>query len=94
MSTCLAGAVGVLAILVVIAGSMDTQESAGGFIAGIEDRLRNAPLALRLPAARVDGLRWAVPKTDKLVIPSGAVATQSYIPDRHQAAARQSRLHS
>ena len=52
LSTCLAGAVGVLAILVVIAGSMDTQEGASGFIAGIEDRLRNAPLALRRPAPR------------------------------------------
>jgi hypothetical protein len=81
LSTCLAGAVGVLAILVVIAGSMDTQESAGSFIAGIEDRLRNAPLALRRPVAKIDGLRWAVPKTDKLVVPSGAVATRSYIPD-------------
>jgi murein DD-endopeptidase MepM/ murein hydrolase activator NlpD len=81
LSTCLAGAVGVLAILVVIAGSMDTQESTGSFIAGIEDRLRNAPLALRRPVAKIDGLRWAVPKTDKLVVPSGAVATRSYIPD-------------
>ena len=81
LSTCLAGAVGVLAILVVIAGSMDTQESAGSFIASIEDRLRNAPLALRRPVAKIDGLRWAVPKTDKLVVPSGAMATRSYIPD-------------
>jgi len=81
LSTCLAGAVGVLAILVVIAGSMDTQEDAGSFIASIEDRLRNAPLALRRPIAKIDGLRWAVPKTDKLVVPSGAVATRSYISD-------------
>lgn len=81
LSTCLAGAVGVLAILVVIAGSMDTQEGASTFIANIEDRLRNAPLALKLPAARIDGLRWAVAKTDMMVVPSGAVATRSYIPD-------------
>jgi murein DD-endopeptidase MepM/ murein hydrolase activator NlpD len=81
LSTCLAGAVGVLAILVVIAGSMDPQEGAGGLIAGLEERLRQAPGALRLPAARVDGLRWAMPKTDKLVVPSGAVATRSYISD-------------
>ena len=81
LSTCLAGTVGVLAILVVIAGSMDTQEGAGQFISSIEDRLRNAPNALRLPAAKIDGLRWSVPKADKLVVPSGAVATRSYIPD-------------
>jgi murein DD-endopeptidase MepM/ murein hydrolase activator NlpD len=77
LSTCLAGGVGALAIFVAIAGSMDAQESAQD----IFERLRNAPLALRLPTARIDGLRWALPKTDKLVIPSGAVATTSYIPD-------------
>ncbi len=34
------------------------------------------------PSASVDGLRWAIPKADRLVIPSGAVATMSHIPDR------------
>lgn len=81
LSTCLAAAVGVLAILVVIAGSTDTQEGEGGLFATLEQRLRQAPLALRLQAARVDGLRWAIPKTDKMLIPSGALATKSYIPD-------------
>jgi murein DD-endopeptidase MepM/ murein hydrolase activator NlpD len=81
LSTCLAGAVGVLAILVVIAGSMDERDTAGGLIAGIEERLRQAPHALRFPAVRADGLRWAVPKTDKLVVPSGAIATKNYISD-------------
>jgi murein DD-endopeptidase MepM/ murein hydrolase activator NlpD len=77
LSTCLAAGVGALAIFVAIAGSMDAQESA----LDIFERMRNAPLALRLPTARLDGLRWALPKTDKLVIPSGAVATTSYIAD-------------
>ena len=81
VSTCLAAAVGVLAILVVIAGSMDSQEAEGGLIASLEKRLREAPLVSRLKAARVDGLRWTIPKTDKLVIPNGAVATRSYIAD-------------
>jgi murein DD-endopeptidase MepM/ murein hydrolase activator NlpD len=77
LSTCLAGGVGALAISVAITGSMDAQEG----VRDIFERLRSTPLALRLPTARVDGLRWALPKTDKLVLPSGAVATTSFIPD-------------
>jgi murein DD-endopeptidase MepM/ murein hydrolase activator NlpD len=78
-STCLAAAVGALAILVVIAGSTDTRQADGGLL----PKLREPPLTgFHLPTARVDGLRWAIPKTDRLVIPSGAVATLSHIPDR------------
>ena len=81
MSTCLAAAVGVLAILVVIAGSTDTQETDGGMLSSLQ-RVRNAPLAsFQLPSARVDGLRWAIPKTDRLLIPSGAMATKFVILD-------------
>ena len=81
LSTCLAAAVGVLAILVVIAGSSDTQETAGGMLSSLQ-RARDAPLAtFRLPSARVDGLRWAIPKTDRLRIPGGAMATKFVIFD-------------
>jgi len=81
LSTCLAAAVGVLAILVVIAGSSDTQETAGGMLSSLQ-RVRDAPMAtFRLPSARVDGLRWAIPKTDRLRIPGGAMATKFVILD-------------
>ena len=81
LSTCLAAAVGVLAILVVIAGSTDTKESDGGLFPSLQ-RVREAPLAsFRLPSASVDGLRWAIPKTDRLLIPSGAMATKFVILD-------------
>jgi murein DD-endopeptidase MepM/ murein hydrolase activator NlpD len=71
LSTCLAAAVGVLAILVVIAGSTDGRE--GGL---------DAPTGpLPLPAPRADGLRWAGPKTDRLLIPSGAMATKFVVLD-------------
>src|SRR5262245_13009774 len=74
LSTCLAGAVGVLAILVVLAGSTDTREANGGLFPSLKG-VTDAPLAVfRLPSARVDGLRWAIPKTDRLMIPSGAMA--------------------
>ena len=81
VSTCLAAAVGVLAILVVIAGSTDMQETDGGMLSSLQ-RVRDAPLAsFQLPSARVDGLRWAIPKTDRLLIPSGAMATKFVILD-------------
>jgi len=76
LSTCLAAAVGALAILVVIAGSTDRQEAEGGLLPSLQ-RVRDAPIAsFRLPSARVDGLRWAIPKSDRLLIPSGAMATR------------------
>lgn len=78
LSTCLAAAVGALAILVAVAGSMDAQDSN---FASLEDRLRQASLALRLPTGRAEGLRWAVPKTDKMQLPKGAVVHKSYIPE-------------
>jgi len=81
LSTCLAAAVGVLAILVVIAGSTDTQDGSGGLLPSLS-RVGDAPLAyLQLPSARSDGLRWAIPKTDRLLIPSGAMATKFVILD-------------
>jgi murein DD-endopeptidase MepM/ murein hydrolase activator NlpD len=81
VSTCLAAAVGVVAILVVIAGSTDTPETDGSMLSSLQ-RVRDAPLAsFRLPSARVDGLRWAIPKTDRLLIPSGAMATKFVILD-------------
>jgi murein DD-endopeptidase MepM/ murein hydrolase activator NlpD len=80
LSTCLAGAVGLLAILVVIAGSTDTQESSGGLLPSLR-RVRDNPLAMQLPSARVDGLRWAIPKADRLLTPSGAMATKFVILD-------------
>ncbi len=44
--------------------------------------MREAPLAsFRLPSASVDGLRWAIPKTDRLLIPGGAMATKFVILD-------------
>jgi hypothetical protein len=80
-STCLAAAVGILAILVVIVGSMDQREAQGGIVSAFA-RLGDAPLAsLRLPSVRVDGLRWAIPKTDRLLIASGASVTKSVILD-------------
>src|SRR6185295_14519786 len=81
LSTCLAAAVGVLAILVVIAGSTDTKENDGSLFPSLKS-VRDGPLvSFRLPSASVDGLRWAIPKTDRLLIPGGAMATKFVILD-------------
>jgi murein DD-endopeptidase MepM/ murein hydrolase activator NlpD len=76
LSTCLAAAVGALAILVAVTGSMDSQDQD---VASLEQRLQRASMALQLPAIRVEGLRWSLPKTDKLLIPTGAIALKSVI---------------
>ena len=65
LSTSLAAAVGLIAIAAIVAGSGDTQQN------GLP----------RSPFSRVDGLPWAIPKTDKLLIPGGVVAARFDIPD-------------
>jgi murein DD-endopeptidase MepM/ murein hydrolase activator NlpD len=78
LSTCLAAAVGALAILVAVAGSMDSQDNN---FASLEDRLRQASLALRLPTGRPEGLRWAIARTDKMQLPKGATGQKLFIPE-------------
>lgn len=80
LSTCLAAAVGALAILVVIASSTDSQEMQGGLLS--LQRVREARShASRVTAGRVEGLRWAIPKTDRLMVPTGASASKFIILD-------------
>jgi murein DD-endopeptidase MepM/ murein hydrolase activator NlpD len=76
LSTCLAAAVGALAILVAVTGSMDFQDQD---VASLEQRRQQASLALQLPATRSDGLRWSLPKTDKLLLPTVAIALKTHI---------------
>jgi murein DD-endopeptidase MepM/ murein hydrolase activator NlpD len=77
ISTCLAGTVGAISILVVIYGSADKHENAGGFLPGLTE-LGEASLAGRdIPFLRnSEGLKWAAPKSDRLNITSGAVTTR------------------
>jgi murein DD-endopeptidase MepM/ murein hydrolase activator NlpD len=65
LSTCLAAAVGVIAIAALVTGSGDAQ--------------RNGLPRVAYP--RVDGLPWAIPKTDKLLVPTGVVAARFDIVD-------------
>lgn len=80
MSTCLAGAVGAVAIFVVMFGSADQHEAARGIMPALQ-RLRDSTTTIPLEAMlhREDGLRWAVPKVDRLQIASGAQSTRFVI---------------
>ncbi len=74
-STCLAAAVGAVAIAAVILGSMDSRETSDGVIPVFK---RSAEPAQRRPgpSGPVDGLKWAVPKSDRLQATSGAMSTR------------------
>lgn len=80
MSTCLAGAVGAVSIFVVMFGSADQHEAARGIMPALQ-RLRDSTTTIPLEAMlhREDGLRWAVPKVDRLQIASGAQSTRFVI---------------
>ncbi len=80
ISTFLAGAVGAIAIFVVIYGSADRSEQAGGLLPSLK-RMREAssePPAPRTPQ-NDGGLKWSAPKSDRLQIASGAMSTRSVI---------------
>jgi len=77
ISTCLAGTVGAISILVVIYGSADKRETRAGFMSGLTE-LGEANLVGRdIPYVRnSEGLKWATPKSDRLKITSGAVTVR------------------
>ena len=80
ISTCLAAAVGAVAILVVIYGSSDPIESPGGLMPTLKRSAeRRADPGTRTPGPQDGGLKWSVPKSDKLQIATGAVSTRYVI---------------
>lgn len=85
MSTCLAAAVGAVAIVVVIFGSADQQEAQDGIIPALE-RLRESTAAPPLEALlrRDDGLKWSSPKVDRLQVMSGAKSTRYIIHEQQR----------
>lgn len=69
-STCLAAAVGAIAIGAVILGHLDKSEQQAG------PMLRERRVDTAKPKAVVDGLNWATPKSDRLQTTSGAMSTK------------------
>jgi murein DD-endopeptidase MepM/ murein hydrolase activator NlpD len=79
VSTCLAAAVGAIAIAVVIFGSLDPTESTDGLLPALK-RVREAGLpSLTQPPKAADGLPWAVPRTDRMPTSSAAASTRYII---------------
>lgn len=80
ISTCLAGAVGLVAIGVIIYGSADRSETVEGFLPAFE-RIRAGDVsAMQMPTLRrQEGLAWSVPKADRLKITTGTHSTRFII---------------
>lgn len=81
LSTCLAAAVGALAIIVVIASSTDSQEMQGGLLSLKRMREARSVAQRQSGPQQADGMRWAVPKTDKLMVATGPSASKYIILD-------------
>jgi murein DD-endopeptidase MepM/ murein hydrolase activator NlpD len=80
ISTCLAGTVGAISILVVIYGSADKRESHGGFLPGLAELGGTGLTGRDVPFLRnSEGLKWAAPKSDRLNITSGAVTVRYFV---------------
>jgi murein DD-endopeptidase MepM/ murein hydrolase activator NlpD len=78
VSTCLAATVGAVAIVVVIFGSLDSNESGDGLLPALK-RVRDGGLPTLTQAPRTaDGLPWATQRTDRLQM-AGSAASTRYI---------------
>ena len=65
LSTCLAAAVGAVAIAIAIVGSLDGTETTVNRMPTLDDFLTNSPMPQTV-ARPAEGLRWAIPKVDRL----------------------------
>jgi murein DD-endopeptidase MepM/ murein hydrolase activator NlpD len=80
LSTCLAAAVGAVAIVVVIYGSTDPRDNADGRMPTLDlIRMDAAVAPMPTPHRPDDGLNWAIAKTDKLQVTTGATSTRFII---------------
>jgi murein DD-endopeptidase MepM/ murein hydrolase activator NlpD len=80
LSTCLAAAVGAIAILVVIYGSSDNNGSPDGLMPALQSMSDGAVTAAIFPTVKnADGLKWVSPKSDRLQLTSGALSTRYII---------------
>lgn len=82
ISTCLAAAIGALAIVVVVYGSSDSRDAGVGLIPALQ-RMSDTPPEPPLEAAlhKDEGLNWAVPKSAKLEVSTGTTSTRYLIHD-------------
>lgn len=83
ISTCIAAAVGALAIVVAIFGASEGVDNRAGIIPALQRMGETAVSAPPLEAAlrKDDGLKWAIPKSDRLQVTSGAMTTRYMVHD-------------
>lgn len=80
-STCLAATVGAVAIIVIIQGSAE-QDAGDGLLPALR-KFNDGPAPTPPPAIgrEIGGLKWAVAKTDRLKLTTGALSTRYIIHD-------------
>lgn len=82
LSTCLAAGVGVLAIGVVIFGSLDVETDGNP---SVLSRIKSTELPIPSRTSRVgDGLKWATPKTDRLQMMAASQTAKQIIHEQIQ----------
>lgn len=82
-STCLAAAVGTIAIGVVIYGSLNRGDDVTSVLEQLSSAQQPAPTPLRLSVIG-DGLNWAIPKSNRLHIASAALTARYTIHEQVQ----------
>jgi murein DD-endopeptidase MepM/ murein hydrolase activator NlpD len=80
LSTCLAAAIGAVAILIVVYGSSDNDRMNDGLLPALRS-IGEGALApqVALTPKNADGLKWVMPKSDRLQLTTGALSTRYII---------------
>ncbi|MGQ0673015.1 MAG: M23 family metallopeptidase [Hyphomicrobium sp.] len=77
VSTCLAAAVGTVAILVIIYGSSSQNDGADGLLPTLKRMSEGVPAPdIKTVRRGQEGLRWQVPRTDRLQFTTAAMSTR------------------
>jgi murein DD-endopeptidase MepM/ murein hydrolase activator NlpD len=80
LSTCLAATIGAVAILVVVYGSSDNEVATDGLLPALKS-IGEGALApqMTLTPKNAGGLKWIMPKSDRLQLTTGALSTRYII---------------
>ena len=80
LSTCLAAAIGAIAILVVVYGSSDNEATTDGLLPALKSIGEGALVPqIALTPKNAGGLKWIMPKADRLQLTTGALSTRYII---------------
>lgn len=80
LSTCLAAAIGAIAILVVVYGSSDNDHLSDGLLPALKSIGEGAFVPeVSLTPKNAGGLKWIMPKSDRLQLTTGALSTRYII---------------